>query len=284
MEMLVGLKTITVYLDSKETAVSVTKAAVAVAEKFEAHVIGLFVTPMTPIYLCSGPTSVPVYTENYLLETYKEAEAVIKTVFELETAGRSLVAEWREIRALASIHRTIASCSQTSDLLVTGADFQHDPDGLAEDRISTIIGASQRPLLTVPAHLEFEHIGNRVLIAWDGSVECTRAVFGALPLLKCADGVDILMINPANDERHQVFGTQAELVNSLARHGVSAELCFTTCAATQVADEIINTATEKSADLIVMGAYGASRLHDFFAGSVTRNTLANATLPLLMSH
>lgn len=278
-----SIKTITVYLDSIHTAEHVIGTAASVAEQTEAHLIGLYVTPMTPLYIAGGPGAV-VITESYYLETYKKIEAEIKALFEKETKGRSLVPEWRKTAALASIHGTIARVSQTSDILIIGADLEVDSEGLKEDRIKTIIGASHRPTMVLPAHQQEQPIGDNVMIAWDGSAECTRAVFGALPILKKAKSVDILMINVDNDENHITLGTDAELVSSLSRHGVNAELSFTQSSATGVADELLRHATEKGSDLIVMGAYGASRLHDFLVGSVTRRVLAKTTLPLLMSN
>lgn len=278
-----SIKTITVYLDSRHTAKRIIRTASNVAEQYEAHLIGLYVTPMSPIYIANGPGT-GVITESYFQETYKQAEAEIKAIFKKETQGRALVPEWRETTALASVHGTVARASQTSDLLIIGADLEVDSEGLAEDRIRTIIGASHRPTMVVPAAHEEQPIGKNVLVAWDGSAECTRAVFGALPILKNAASVDVLMINASDDENHITFGTDAELVSSLSRHGVNAELSFTQSSLSTIAEELLRHATEKGSDMIVMGAYGASRMHDFFVGSVTRKVLAHTSLPLVMSH
>src|SRR5262249_44560338 len=122
-------------------------------------------------------------------------------------------------------------------------------------------------------------VGERVLVAWAHSREATRAVHDALPLLKLAKSVTVMEVNPEPDH----LGG-ADIALHLTRHGVKAEVASTTSGDINNGDAILSRAADLTADLLVMGGYGHSRLREFAFGGVTRHILEHMTLPVLMSH
>lgn len=173
---------------------------------------------------------------------------------------------------------------RAADLIVAS---QSDPDwemsGLfdAPERLALESG---RPVLIVPYAGRFGEIGKRVMVAWSGKREGARAVFDALPLLKSADKVALLCVvgGDADGESGQLPG--AEIAASLARHGVKVTVRKTMADEIGVADEILARLADEGSDLLVMGAYGHSRLREMVFGGVTRHILRHMTVPTLMSH
>jgi nucleotide-binding universal stress UspA family protein len=141
-----------------------------------------------------------------------------------------------------------------------------------------------RPALVIPYIGPPATLGERVVVAWDASREAARAVNDALPLLERAKTVSVVTINP----RQQPFGhgeePGADIGLHLARHDVKIEVERVVSRDIDVANTILSQVANEGADLLVMGAYGHSRLREYVLGGVTRTILAEMTVPVLMSH
>jgi nucleotide-binding universal stress UspA family protein len=107
-------------------------------------------------------------------------------------------------------------------------------------------------------------------------------VHDALPLLTRAKSVTIMEVNPRPGDAPHVPG--ADIARHLARHGVKAEASSIAGADIDVGDMILSRLSDLGADLLVMGAYGHSRLREFAFGGATRHLLGHMTVPVLMSH
>lgn len=142
---------------------------------------------------------------------------------------------------------------------------------------------SARPVLIVPHTGRFESVGKRALVAWDGSMESTRAVTNAIPLLKRADNVALALFNPG--KRDGVHGEQpgADIALVLARHGVKVEV-MPQHTEIDIGNALLSLAADQNSDLLVMGGYGHSRFREMLLGGVTKTVLQTMTLPVLMSH
>ncbi|MGY0835389.1 universal stress protein [Azospirillum argentinense] len=192
----------------------------------------------------------------------------------LRSAG--VVGEWRGIIGLPESF--VARQARGADLVILG---QHDPDeptGL--DAPEDVILACGRPVLVVPHAKLFEQVGAAVLIGWNGSREATRAVHDALPLMEMAATVTVLSVNP---EPGDEWGTD-DVVQHLARHGLIVRAETFEPEALADADALRSRAVHIGADLIVMGAYGRSRLREMILGGMTQDVLENVTVPVLMAH
>ena len=123
--------------------------------------------------------------------------------------------------------------------------------------------------------------GKRVLVAWNASREAARAVSDALPLLAGADAVEIVAFAPGGDHGEP---PAADIALYLARHGVKAIAARDVAPGIDIGARILTRAANADADLIVMGAYGHSRLRELALGGATRTLLEAMTVPVLMAH
>jgi nucleotide-binding universal stress UspA family protein len=123
-----------------------------------------------------------------------------------------------------------------------------------------------------------------ITVAWNGRRESARAVFDALPLLKAADDVNVVWINPEQDRAVSGDIPAAELCTTLARHHVKCQASLATAIGGDVGAELLRQASAFGSDLLVMGCYGHSRLREFILGGASRDILKNMRLPVLMSH
>ncbi len=278
-------KDMVVVLDSEPPARGRTDLAAALAERFAAHLVGLYPlpTPQTPRHLGYYDPALldPFFAD--LRDKARSAAAQVREMFEHATGPRGLSAEWREIPegpdADPALHARYA------DLAILG---QLDPDRaeteLIRPRPEQVALASGRPVLIVPYAGHFETVGRRVLIAWSATRESARAVGDAMPLLVSAQLVTVLTIDPREgpDGHGELPG--ADIALHLARHGVKAQIERTVSAGLPVGEVLLSRAADLGADLLVMGAYGHSRAREVLLGGATRSVLRSMTVPVLMSH
>ncbi len=213
----------------------------------------------------------------YLVAVGSEEAALAEDRFMKMLSEENLRGEWQTATGLVSSYVTRQACS--ADLVILG---QRDRSRVgALDAPEDVILACGRPVLVIPNANAFDRVGETVLVAWNNSPQATRAVHDALPLMATSKAVTVLSVNPeAADE-----GEQCEaLVRHLARHGLRAEAQVRHSDALSVADFALSQAAELGCDLLVMGAYGHSRLREMVLGGMTRDMLRRMTLPVLMSH
>jgi nucleotide-binding universal stress UspA family protein len=169
--------------------------------------------------------------------------------------------------------------ARVSDLTVLARPHEEAPPELDAVLEATLFSAG-RALLVVPPTGARE-FGRTIAIAWDGGTEAARAVGWALPFLEAAGAVHCLTA--------QTRRTRADAAIELAeylqwrgvacdRHAVAVEEDESVGAA------LLRIASEIGADLLVMGGYGRARVTELVFGGVTRHVLADAELPLLISH
>ena len=278
-------KDLLVVLDSEAPARRRIDIAAALAERFEAHLVGLYPLPIPEVPRHFG------YYDPALLDPFfgelrgraRETADKLREVFQHVTSLRGLSAEWRVIaegpEADPALH------ARYVDLTILG---QLDPDRgeteMIQPRPEQVTLASGRPILVVPYAGRFETVGRRVLIGWNATREAARAVNDAMPLLAAAETVTVLTIDPREgpDGHGELPGADISL--HLARHGVKAEIERTVSADLPVGDVLLSRAADLGADLLVMGAYGHSRARELLLGGATRSLLRSMTVPVLMSH
>lgn len=256
--------------------------AVKLAAEHRAHLIALrTITPFYPTIGAFGDAAVGVIVE--LQERYRASEraASAKTheLSERLCGAADLKLEWREEEDFAD--DIVPIHARYADVAIIGQPERGkiEPTHSPELPANAIMGAG-RPVIVVPYAGKFDQPPRHVLIAWSGTREATRAVHDALPLLKRATKVSILSINP-KDGRHL---PGADIAAHLARHGCKAEAARTVASDISVADVILSEASDLGVDLIVMGAYGHSRLREWALGGATRDVLNTMTVPVLFSH
>jgi nucleotide-binding universal stress UspA family protein len=278
-------KDLLVVVDSEPASRGRVDLAAALAERFAAHLVGLYPLPIPealPHFGYYDPTLLdPFFRE--LREKSQEVCGKEREAFEHAASLRGVPAEWRV--ADAGSESDPALHARYADLTILG---QLDPDGgdseLMRPRPEHVTLASGRPVLVVPYAGRYETVGRRVLIGWSATREAARAVNDAMPLLAGAEIVTVLTIDAREgpDAHGELPGADISL--HLARHGVKAEIERTVSAGIPAGDVLLSRAADLGADLLVIGAYGHSRMRELLLGGVTRSILQSMTLPVLMSH
>ena len=120
------------------------------------------------------------------------------------------------------------------------------------------------------------------MLCWDGSRSAARAAGDAMPFIRRSKLVQIVVVGSEVAKSDEIRG--ADIASHLARHGAKVELKRINTTETDVASIILSHAADMSADFMIMGGYGHSRLREFILGGVTRGILSSMTLPTLMSH
>lgn len=121
-----------------------------------------------------------------------------------------------------------------------------------------------------------------VAVAWDFSRPAARAVADALPLLEKAKKVHVLTV--ANEKVIESRRPTAEFAKYLGRHDVDVVLDTVDAADRRIGDILESYVTSCNADMLVMGAYGHSRIREFILGGATKSMLSRPPLPIFLSH
>jgi nucleotide-binding universal stress UspA family protein len=278
-------KTILIHCNDERSIEGLLAPAVNLAESFQSHVIALSVAPPVSVVSAGAPNGPPIVLDEHC-KVYRERNPVLRSAFEAATRKRGLVGEWREDEANAfGVTTRVLEYARACDLVIASqkdsdwpwTDLLDVPDRLAIE--------SGRPVLIVPRAAEApDRMGEKVLVAWNGRREATRAVYDALPILKSAKEVKVIWINPQLENEVALDIPAADICASLARHNVRCEATEQVKPRGSVGEMLLAAAKEMEADLLVMGCYGHTRLRELVFGGASRHVLAHTPLPVLMSH
>ena len=174
-----------------------------------------------------------------------------------------------------------ARIARRYDLSIVG-----QPNPETDERESLFVEAALfdfgRPVLIVPYIQRTALKLDRAMVCWDGGRPAARATADALPFLARTKSVELVTVARGPGDRNEIPG--ADIAHHLARHGLKVELKELVANDIDVPNALLSHAADISADLIVMGGYGHSRLREFVLGGATRGILSSMTAPVLMSH
>lgn len=177
------------------------------------------------------------------------------------------------------IHEVLAEHARVHDLVVIGVN----QDGLLSERqvAEYLMFESGRPLLLVPPSGSAAERPKKVAVAWDNTAASARALGDAAALLEVADAVFVTI-----DGEKQVQGDldSETLVTAAARRGISARCVLADLGNRTVAAALQEEALAQGASLLVMGAFGHSRMRRFVLGSATSDLMQKIRMPVLVSH
>lgn len=270
---------ILVIIDNEAGVVRRLRPVAALARRSEVRVTGMFVTGMPVTNAFSDLNGWVQLVDAYM--TLRRAEALkAERAFRAELARLKLSGDWhcRE----ADMTEAVIAMARLYDLVVMGQTKTDDsPTAL---RPSDVVLAAGRPALLVPYAGEFADLGRHVLIAWNGTREAARALFDAMFLIEGAEAVTVLEIDAPSAEVADPGLRASHVVAALKRRGIAAGVETTVSNGTPVADVILSMAADLTADLIVMGAWGHSRLREYVMGGASHGIFEEMTVPVLMSH
>ena len=261
------------------------RAALALAEAFDAHVriLATVDVPM-PMPTDWGGMSYDLYARMHE-DAYTRNAALVARLRESHAREGARV----DVRSTESIAMHPAA---TAALHARHADLVVVPTAPAGDAQSgpTLSGFGEllihggRPVLAVPEAAEFTGLPRRAVIAWKPTREAARSVHDALPLLREADAVDVVVVDPEPGEKSYGEDPGADIAAHLARHGLRVEVISLPRMNFSTAYAVLDHARSIGAGLLVAGGYGHSRFREFLLGGATRELLQGTHLPVLFSH
>jgi nucleotide-binding universal stress UspA family protein len=277
-------KSILAILDDSKHVPGVITVATDLTRRFDAHLVGLY--------------AVHAAAESHQLQEPWLAATMQNYAAKLEARARDCQAQFEKVtqsalgnkaefrRADQDSVSVVTLMARYADLLVIG---QRDPEestaGVPASLVERSVLGVGRPVLVLPYYVSaYPNLGRNVLVAWNGTRESVRAVGDALPLLCRAQNVVIMAVNPEVSRQGHGEIPGMDLALYLARHGVKAEARPSVAPAIGVGDELLARASDMDADLLVMGAYGHSRVQELVMGGVTQTMMRHMTVPVLMSH
>lgn len=258
-----------------------TAAAIARAEGGHLSAVCIGIDPIQPGIYYAGANAIAL--QQSLEEAQTNANATETTVRE-RLAGET--ASW-ETTALAvqsgTLGHLVASRAELTDLVVLPKPYG---EGRGPEDVAILEAAlfgTRVPVLIVPPGPGGPLRAERIMIGWNHSPEALAAVRAAMPFLTRAKAVDIAIIDPPahGPDRSDPGGLLAEL---LARHGVRADISVLARTLPRISDVMCRHCTDIDAQMVVMGAYGHSRLREAVLGGATRNMLEACDRPVLMAH
>jgi len=189
----------------------------------------------------------------------------------------------RGVSALAGMGEHVANRSRFSDLVVMSLPYGKGKGSDMEVAVEAALFGGRAPVLVMPDDAKPVSDFKTVIVAWNEGVEAMAAVRKSLPILRAADLVRIVTVGPATHRTDQT-DPGGMLSQMLARHGVTCEVEVLGKTLPRTSDVLNRHVTDTGADMLVMGAYGHSRLREAILSGTTRNMLENATVPVLMAH
>jgi nucleotide-binding universal stress UspA family protein len=148
--------------------------------------------------------------------------------------------------------------------------------------VEEVLFHSGRPVIITPKDWSGDAAPERVIVSWDGTARAARALGDALPLLESAKKVEIVCVSGDPDGSKRFEGT--DIAHNLARHCRSVTVEQLPSQGEDIAVVLGRHAKLVRANLLVMGAYGHSRLTQFLLGGVTRSMILEPPIPVFLSH
>jgi nucleotide-binding universal stress UspA family protein len=273
---------ISVHLDHGFDCKRRIEAALALAKRHKAELVGIYANAAPPQYYY-GESVLMSRSLGIIKELQAQSRDAVETAF-LEAAAEADVPAFMRA-GTSSPSETVALLGRTTDLIVVSQENREDVEAAHEiEFVEQTLLTAGRPVLAIPSSGEFPVIGDRVLCCWDGSREAARALADAAPILRLASHMTVLSMNEgAASPKHEA--PFEDLATYCVAQGMPApEHVRRDIKGVGVGSTILNAAADHSADLIVMGAYGHSKLRQWALGGATASILKSMTVPVMFSH
>jgi nucleotide-binding universal stress UspA family protein len=280
------MKSVLTILTERTQAPAQIKAAAAFARVHDAHLdvlaIGVDVTPLSYGQFGTAFGVIQVAVERAEAQAL-ELAATARTILSAEDPDLRWAIDTQMAQS-GGILELVGLRARLADLVIVPQPYGKDRSIDAEIALEGALFDGRAAVLILPeTGLGAAAAPRRVVIAWNQSAEAMAAIRAALPLLKAAETVSLAVVDPASHgaERSDPGGMLCQM---LARHGVHVDVAVLARTMPRVTDVLTRHITDQAADLLVMGAYGHSRLREALFGGATRDMLQMCPIPMLMAH
>jgi len=269
-----AIKDVLVYVDNDKACGNRVLTAAHLCTHFDAHLAGLYVmhNKLIPAYHNEFTAAV-----NYAIieEKYVEQQESAKLIFPRITTAACILGEFRAVEG--NVTDNLGVQSRYVDLLLMPRHQDYDSNLNIKYQLGSVLLSSACPVLVLPDSKPITLPPQRVMVGWDGSRESAAALRAALPMLAQVEKIDVVSVS--SDE------TEATAIATyISRHGIIAETHLIDTSKNGVGQVLLEQATKLRSQLLVMGAYGHSRIRELVLGGATKYILEHAQLPVLFMH
>jgi len=211
----------------------------------------------------------------------KKAAKELRERIEVDLGNEDVSWEWQFLYGMAE-HRLLEQ-SAMHDLIILGPHDIGEHGRGPSSMVGELVLKASVPLLVVPGSTKRLDVSAPVLMAWNGSSEACVALRAATPLLLLASQVFLASVAEKSDKQRFDFPATSG-AKYLSRHGIEAEIVEVPGDEAKISDTLFSAAQVRGCSMMVMGAYGNSRLSEMLLGGVTRRSLTDPELPIFLAH
>jgi nucleotide-binding universal stress UspA family protein len=282
-EIAVTYKTILVSLNDLERNPALLDSAAQLARDMDAHLRGIFVIPAVEIYGSFGFE--PIIFEGNR-ELFTDAEKSVRLAFDSarENFGvRGDIIVFDSTRPDITDH--VIEHARFADIAIIN---QPPEDGtlsvVGQGFVERVLLSTGRPTLVLPRAGRTSLAADLAVVGWGGTREAARAAFDSLPLLRRTKKVEIVWVDPEMNYPNPGSLPGEGLATALSRHGINAEIQPVSTGGAEPGEALLNAVASSAAELLVIGAYGHSRITEMILGGATKSVLKGMNCPVLFSH
>lgn len=253
------------------------QAALDVTRQVDAHLTCL----QAIIWDIALPGDIYATMAAELVPVMMEEAAAFRAEVEARLEKEDVRWDWVDEPGMADIR--LMEHAALADLVVVGAEAPRDGRPGPSPLVGALAIHGRAPLLVVPKKTRRFSVESPAMVAWNGSPESSRALRAAVPMLARSSKVWLARVDsPEQDDGLDLPPLSG--AEYLSRHGIDCEILDLGMRHGNVAATIEEEALSRDCGYIVMGAYGHSRMLEVLFGGVTRKSIANPALPLLIAH
>ncbi len=271
------MKSILLHIDGDDCMEARLQAAMDLARAHDAHITCL----QAVSYEVFAPGDFYGSAMAAAMPVIKEAAEKLREKIETDLKNEDVLWEWQFLYGMAEVK--LLEQSALHDIIIVGPHDIGQHNRGPSSMVGELVLKAPVPVLVIPGEWKRLDTNAPIMVAWNGSSEACVALRAAIPMLKAASKVYLATIAEDSDRERFDF-PPVEGAKYLSRHGIEAELLDITRGDAKIADTLFSAAELKECGLMVMGAYGHSRLSEFLLGGVTRRSLSEPQMPILLAH
>ncbi|MGL1921089.1 MAG: universal stress protein [Hyphomicrobiales bacterium] len=278
-------KNILINLNDVDNLDVFLKTACALAIRHQAHLIGVYVVPFfhLNIGIYDAEAAMQTLQQSELEHNKKIAKKAVEK-FEKALKSQGVLGKARLVNSHnTDIAETFINQARTSDFIVIPVVEEDQNCSVEKGFDQQVVLGSGRPVILVPRGKVYEDIGDNVSVGWNLTSEAARAAFDVIPLLAQAANVRFVWVDAHLSPQESGNLPGAEIAEAFAHYGFNVTTEVITSDGGNIGKTLIHDAKVNGADLLVMGAYGHSRLHELIFGGATRYIFSHLSAPILMS-
>ncbi len=279
-----AIKDLLVAFNDDEGARNALKYGMQMAKKYDASLTGIFAYQPQ-----NYGSSIKRWIPEEVFDTMRQAELTagekIEQAFRAQVTEAGHIGETHFHIETGQPDLMLARVARYHDLLILGqfvSASNRQPKALKPEQLLERVG---KPVIIVPANYNIRPFKEHAAVAWDASRSAARALTDAMQILETKKKLDILTVQTSDKEVHRSGDMpERDILVHMKRHGVNAKHVVLKAETHGIGQAILTHCKKSDPDVLVMGAFGRSKLGAALFGGVTRHILENMNVPLLVSH